>query len=222
MDDKPPRSAGKPGLGRRGNSICIVALSSDPPVTFDFNRPPSFPPGAARDRGDARAQLARPLWPGRRIDVDRATCARSHGSAGRTGARAANRRWRTEHGPFGSLSRLTSVSGVAPNCSMPSSSSCPFRGSGLKTLTGWHRKHFRPSISMSCIRLPQSQPRISSAKSVARSLNYPGTASGRPFCEQKNSGCAWLYLVKLWLYRGNRGQQDAGPQYRMPTRSIAL
>jgi len=55
------------------------------------------------------------LLPGERIDVDRADVSEIT-RLPRVGPALAQRivAWRTEHGPFGSLSRLDSVSGVGP------------------------------------------------------------------------------------------------------------
>jgi len=55
------------------------------------------------------------LLPGERIDVDRADVSEIT-RLPRIGPGLAQRivAWRTEHGPFGSLARLDSVSGVGP------------------------------------------------------------------------------------------------------------
>jgi len=89
---------------------------------------PSSPPGdvqlqssstprenALRETARRAAQLSRPLLPGDRIDVDRADVSEIT-RLPRVGPALAQRivAWRTEHGPFGSLSRLDSVSGVGP------------------------------------------------------------------------------------------------------------
>jgi competence ComEA-like helix-hairpin-helix protein len=61
------------------------------------------------------AQLARPLLPGEHIDVDNADVSEIT-RLPRVGPALAQRivAWRNEHGPFGSLVRLDSVSGVGP------------------------------------------------------------------------------------------------------------
>jgi DNA uptake protein ComE-like DNA-binding protein len=61
------------------------------------------------------AQLARPLLPGERIDVDRADVIELT-RLPRVGPALAQRivAWRAAHGPFGSLARLDSVGGVGP------------------------------------------------------------------------------------------------------------
>ena len=59
------------------------------------------------------SQLARPLLPGERIDLDHADVS-DITRLPRVGPALAQRivAWRTEHGPFGTLSRLDSVPGV--------------------------------------------------------------------------------------------------------------
>lgn len=61
------------------------------------------------------AQLARPLMPGDKIDLDHADVSEIT-RLPRVGPALAQRivAWRNEHGPFGSLVRLDSVSGVGP------------------------------------------------------------------------------------------------------------
>lgn len=68
--------------------------------------------GAAQRRA---AQLARPLAPGERIDLDRADVTEIT-RLPRIGPALAQRitAWRAEHGPFGGLERLDSVPGVGP------------------------------------------------------------------------------------------------------------
>ncbi len=89
---------------------------------------PGAPPGDVRLRaGDwdssalrstARraAQLARPLEPGERIDLDRADVTEIT-RLPRIGPALAQRlvAWRVEHGPFGGLERVDSVPGVGPS-----------------------------------------------------------------------------------------------------------
>jgi competence protein ComEA len=61
------------------------------------------------------AHLSKPLLPGEQIDLDRADVSEIT-RLPRVGPALAQRivAWRTEHGPFGSLVRLDSVSGVGP------------------------------------------------------------------------------------------------------------
>lgn len=73
------------------------------------------PPGGLRETARRAAQLARPLLPGERIDLDRADVSEIT-RLPRIGPTLAHRivAWRTEHGPFGSVARLDSVSGIGP------------------------------------------------------------------------------------------------------------
>ena len=68
-----------------------------------------------RETARRAAQLARPLLPGEHIDLDHADVSEIT-RLPRVGPALAQRivAWRTEHGPFGSLGRLDSVSGVGP------------------------------------------------------------------------------------------------------------
>jgi len=70
-------------------------------------------PGALQEAARRAVQLARPLLPGERIDLDRADVSEIT-RLPRVGPALAQRivAWRTEHGPFGSLARLDSVPGV--------------------------------------------------------------------------------------------------------------
>ncbi len=97
-------------------------------VRFVLSPSPGVPPGDVRlepgssSRGaelreTARraASLARPLLPGERIDLDLADVTEIT-RLPRVGPALAQRivAWRSDHGPFGSLARLDSVSGVGP------------------------------------------------------------------------------------------------------------
>jgi competence protein ComEA len=66
-----------------------------------------------RETARRAAQLARPLLPGERIDLDRADVSEIT-RLPRIGPALAQRivAWRDQHGPFGSLARLDSVPGV--------------------------------------------------------------------------------------------------------------
>jgi competence protein ComEA len=70
-------------------------------------------PGGLQETARRAAQLARPLLPGERIDLDHADVSEIT-RLPRVGPAMAQRivAWRTEHGPFGTLSRLDSVPGV--------------------------------------------------------------------------------------------------------------
>lgn len=97
-------------------------------VRFFLSPSPSAPPGdvqlqsastprptALRETARRAAQLSRPLLPGDHIDLDRADVSEIT-RLPRVGPALAQRivAWRSEHGPFGSLARLDSVSGVGP------------------------------------------------------------------------------------------------------------
>jgi competence protein ComEA len=71
------------------------------------------PGSGLRETARRAAQLARPLLPGERIDLDRADVSEIT-RLPRIGPALAQRivAWRTEHGPFGRLARLDSVPGV--------------------------------------------------------------------------------------------------------------
>ena len=93
-------------------------LSPSPGVAPGDVRLAPGPDSSAADlRATARraAQLARPLEPGERIDLDRADVTEIT-RLPRIGPALAQRivAWRAERGPFGSLERLDSVSGVGP------------------------------------------------------------------------------------------------------------
>jgi hypothetical protein len=70
---------------------------------------------ALQETARRAAELARPLAPGERIDVDRADVI-ALTRLPRVGPALAQRMlaWRAQHGPFGSLERLDSVPGVGP------------------------------------------------------------------------------------------------------------
>jgi len=73
------------------------------------------PAGALRETARRAALLARPLAPGERVDVDRADVTELT-RLPRVGPALAQRivAWRQGHGPFGSIARLDSVSGIGP------------------------------------------------------------------------------------------------------------
>ena len=88
---------------------------SDPPGDVRLQSATVPRPGGLRETARRAAQLARPLLPGERIDLDRADVSEIT-RLPRIGPALAQRivAWRTEHGPFGSLARLDSVPGVGP------------------------------------------------------------------------------------------------------------
>ncbi len=75
----------------------------------------STPAHALRETARRAARLARPLAPGEHIDVDRADVM-DLTRLPRVGPALAQRivAWRERHGPFGTLARLDSVSGIGP------------------------------------------------------------------------------------------------------------
>jgi len=73
-------------------------------------------PAGLRATAREAARLARPLAPGERVDLDLADVTEIT-RLPRVGPALARRivDWRMEHGPFGSLARLDSVSGIGPH-----------------------------------------------------------------------------------------------------------
>ena len=73
------------------------------------------PASALRETARRAAQLARPLAPGERVDVDRADVTELT-RLPRVGPALAQRivAWREAHGAFGGIARLDSVSGIGP------------------------------------------------------------------------------------------------------------
>jgi len=117
------------GMDDRRAALLLACLAlAGAGVRYFLSPSPSSPPGdvqlqsssaprvnALRETARRAAQLSRPLLPGESIDVDRADVSEIT-RLPRVGPALAQRivAWRTEHGPFGSLSRLDSVSGVGP------------------------------------------------------------------------------------------------------------
>jgi len=94
----------------------VLSPSPDaPPGDVRLQSTASTQPGGLQATARRAAQLARPLMPGERIDLDRADVSEIT-RLPRVGPGLAQRivAWRDQHGPFGSLSRLDSVSGVGP------------------------------------------------------------------------------------------------------------
>jgi competence protein ComEA len=94
----------------------LLSPSPDlPPGDVQLQSPPRSPGADLRETARRSAQLARPLSPGERIDLDRADVTEIT-RLPRVGPALAQRivAWRGDHGPFGSLARLDSVSGVGP------------------------------------------------------------------------------------------------------------
>ena len=88
---------------------------ASPPGDVQLQSPSVSRPGALRETARRAAQLARPLLPGERIDIDRADVSEIT-RLPHVGPALAQRivAWRTQHGPFGSLAQLDSVPGVGP------------------------------------------------------------------------------------------------------------
>lgn len=102
-------------LAGAGVRYVLSPSPSSAPGDVQLQSPSSPGPAALRETARRAAQLARPLLPGERIDIDRADVSEIT-RLPRVGPALAQRivAWRSEHGPFGSLSRLDSVSGVGP------------------------------------------------------------------------------------------------------------
>jgi len=88
---------------------------SSPPGDVQLQSPTPSPGAGLRETARRAAQLSRPLAPGERIDLDRADVTEIT-RLPRVGPALAQRivAWRAQHGAFGSLERLDSVSGVGP------------------------------------------------------------------------------------------------------------
>jgi len=91
----------------------LAPSPSSPPGDVQLNSSAALHPGGLRETARRAAQLARPLLPGERIDLDKADVSEIT-RLPRIGPALAQRivAWRSEHGPFGSLGRLDSVPGV--------------------------------------------------------------------------------------------------------------
>jgi len=100
-------------LGGAGVRYLLSPSPSSPPGDVQLQSSTSERPNALRETARRAAQLARPLLPGERIDLDHADVSEIT-RLPRVGPALAQRMvaWRTEHGPFGTLSRLDSVPGV--------------------------------------------------------------------------------------------------------------
>lgn len=102
-------------LALAGGAVRYVMSPSPsaPPGDVRLQSSAVVPPGGLRETARRAAQLARPLLPGERIDLDQADVSEIT-RLPRIGPALAQRivAWRSEHGPFGSLARLDSVPGV--------------------------------------------------------------------------------------------------------------
>ena len=93
----------------------FLSPSSSAPGDVQLQSAIATRPGALQQTARRAAQLARPLLPGDQIDLDHADVSEIT-RLPRVGPALAQRivAWRDEHGPFGSLVRLDSVSGIGP------------------------------------------------------------------------------------------------------------
>ena len=102
-------------LAGAGVRYFLAPSPSTPPGDVQLQATSPARPNALRETARRAAQLSRPLLPGERIDLDNADVSEIT-RLPRIGPALAQRivAWRSEHGPFGSLARLDSVSGVGP------------------------------------------------------------------------------------------------------------
>lgn len=100
-------------LAGAGVRYFLSPSPSAPPGDVQLQSSSTPRPNALKETAARAAQLARPLMPGERIDLDRADVSEIT-RLPRIGPALAQRivAWRAEHGPFGSLARLDSVPGV--------------------------------------------------------------------------------------------------------------
>lgn len=102
-------------LAGAGVRYFLSPSAAAPPGDVQLQSSTVAPPNGLQATARRAAQLARPLQPGERIDLDRADVSEIT-RLPRVGPGLAQRivAWRDQHGPFGSLGRLDSVSGVGP------------------------------------------------------------------------------------------------------------
>ncbi|MGH8622889.1 MAG: ComEA family DNA-binding protein, partial [Burkholderiales bacterium] len=102
-------------LAGAGVRYCLSPSPASPPGDVQLQSPSVARPNGLQETARRAAQLARPLLPGERIDLDHADVSEIT-RLPRVGPALAQRivAWRDQHGPFGSLTRLDSVSGVGP------------------------------------------------------------------------------------------------------------
>ena len=105
------------GLALAGAGVRFLLSPSpqSPPGDVQLETPSPSSGAGLRETARRAAQLSRPLAPGERIDLDRADVT-DITRLPRVGPALAQRivAWRAQHGAFGSLERLDSVSGVGP------------------------------------------------------------------------------------------------------------
>jgi competence ComEA-like helix-hairpin-helix protein len=105
------------GLALAGAAVRLV-LSPPPsraPGDVRLTFPDSHATSALQEAARRSAELARPLSPGEKIDVDRADVI-DLTRLPRVGPALAQRivAWREQHGAFGNMGRLDSVAGMGP------------------------------------------------------------------------------------------------------------
>lgn len=102
-------------LAGAGVRYCLSPSPSSSPGDVQLQSASAPAPGGLQATARRAAQLARPLLPGERIDLDKADVSEIT-RLPRVGPALAQRivAWRDQHGAFGSLTRLDSVSGVGP------------------------------------------------------------------------------------------------------------
>jgi len=103
-------------LAGAGVRFLLSPSPDSPPGDVQLQSPSPSRGADLRETARRAAQLARPLAPGERIDLDRADVTEIT-RLPRVGPALAQRiaDWRAEHGPFGSLERLDSVPGIGPH-----------------------------------------------------------------------------------------------------------
>jgi len=102
-------------LAGAGVRFVLSPSPKTPPGDVQLQTPSPSPGAGLRETARRAASLARPLAPGERIDLDGADVTEIT-RLPRVGPALAQRivAWRAQHGAFGSLERLDSVSGVGP------------------------------------------------------------------------------------------------------------
>lgn len=102
-------------LAGGGVRYLLSPSPASPPGDVQLQSSSIAAPNGLQATARRAVQLARPLQPGERIDLDRADVSEIT-RLPRVGPGLAKRivAWRDQHGPFGSVSRLDSVSGVGP------------------------------------------------------------------------------------------------------------
>ena len=100
-------------LAGAGVRYFLSPSADSPPGEVQLQSSSVARPGGLRETARRAAQLARPLLPGERIDLDLADVSEIT-RLPRVGPALAQRivAWRAEHGPISTLARLDSVPGV--------------------------------------------------------------------------------------------------------------